>query len=381
MIGRFCALYPDTEVELLYLPSYTERLIAMAATGTMPDVVRLASEQAQSFYASGFLLPIDGFLTSERYDLSDFLDLDYSRYQGRLYALPRGGGGQRVHVTYYNRDALDQAGLAHPVFDIGRPDAAWSWDDVVTYGKKLTIRAADGTVERWGFAFNYDRWQDWVWSHGGQLARRDHAGVYTLSLNEPAGSEAIQWLADLILVHQIAPRRSEGGGMPGLFTSGRSPLVFHLTSNIHIMQASIGEAFDWSITGVPRGRAGAIGYKNFNITAISSQTKEAQLAWSFLKFLTSREMVAFESVEKNLWFPSRRSVALSPRYLRFDGPPWDRGAAVAGDSRKIEFSDHLEQTRILDLLRRTVREVFDGKQSARTALSGIKEQVNAIFRE
>lgn len=66
-------------------------------------------------------------------------------------------------------------------------------------------RAGDGTPDSWGFVvYHYIRdYMNFVWTNGGSMFNSDRT---RFTLNSPAATEALQFVADTALVHNVSPR-------------------------------------------------------------------------------------------------------------------------------------------------------------------------------
>jgi multiple sugar transport system substrate-binding protein len=111
-------------------------------------------------------------------------------YNGHVYGIP-----WRVDIRplLYRTDLFAEAGIAAP------PD---TWDDLVTYGKKLTKKGADGRIEIQGLILNtgYQEFCHWIWQGGGEVMTMD---AKTATLNTPEVIDSMQFVRDLMYKHEI----------------------------------------------------------------------------------------------------------------------------------------------------------------------------------
>ena len=100
----------------------------------------------------------------------------------------------------YRTDLFAEAGLSGP------PD---TWDDLVTYGKKLTKRGADGRITLSGVGFGYGIKNDsqdfmhWMWQGGGEAMTPD--GKKSL-LDSKEIINAMQFVRDLVYKHEVVTK-------------------------------------------------------------------------------------------------------------------------------------------------------------------------------
>ncbi len=223
LIADFERLHPDIDVELepAGTQGYTERIVVGIATNTLPDI----------FLWWNFPeLVKQGVLT----DLTPYLEtgalgvtrktwypavLNMAMVGGKVYGLPK---DFTPRVIYYNMDLFDAAGLPYPSDD-------WAWDQFLSLAKKLVVPS-----KQWGFIPPSGSYalQGWVWSNGGDFLSPDGSQALGF-VDSPKTVEAVQWLADLRLVHGVAPPpgtvEPQGGffaaGQLGMMDNGRWPIL------------------------------------------------------------------------------------------------------------------------------------------------------------
>ena len=144
MAGLFEEANPQYKVDI-QIGAY-EKFLVMIAGGVSPDVLDLPTHGAGSAVADGLFLDLRPYLTRERRLADKFpkpmLDALTSP-DGTLFMLPIEAYSI---VTWYNLDMLNGAGLTPPA-QLGQK---WNWDTMREYGRKLTKRNADGSVQVWG---------------------------------------------------------------------------------------------------------------------------------------------------------------------------------------------------------------------------------------
>jgi multiple sugar transport system substrate-binding protein len=145
-------------------------------------------------------------------------------YDGHVYGIP-----WRIDIRpmLYRTDLVAEAGFKGP------PD---TWDDLVTYGKKLTVKAADGKMERAGIGIGLGVKSDsqdfmhWMWQGGGEAMTMDGK---TATLNTKEVIDTMQFIRDLIYKHEVVTKDVLDPSYQGfqLFLAGKSAIYPHGTSN------------------------------------------------------------------------------------------------------------------------------------------------------
>ena len=128
------------------------------------------------------------------------------RDDGAIYGLPN---DFTPMVLYLSTKAFANAGVE-------KPQADWTWDDLVSVAEKTTLDSAGRNVTdpafdaadvvQWGYRvrqFPFE-WVYRLWENGGDVLSPDGTTASGY-LDSPASIEAIQFHADLLLKHKVAP--------------------------------------------------------------------------------------------------------------------------------------------------------------------------------
>jgi ABC-type glycerol-3-phosphate transport system substrate-binding protein len=164
-----------------------------------------------------------------------------------------------------------------------------------------------------------------MWAWGGDWWDEQRR---TVLLNSPESVAALQWLYDLWNRHQASPPPSytsqQGQNYNQLFGAGRLA-SFHFGGLWDADQHSKNAALDWAVSPIPKGPRGRFGYGFMAIYAVSSNAKNPDGAWEWIKFMTSPE--GYESKGGDLQAsPARKSMAAQAQQkMRSLGWMIDRG--------------------------------------------------------
>jgi multiple sugar transport system substrate-binding protein len=143
----------------------------------------------------GLVRDLTPFINSDlAFREDDFYPGTLERYQwdGGTWALPT---TLNYRLIFYDKDAFDEAGLAHP-------EAGWSWDDLLVAAKALTQKEGE-QVSRWGFVAN-DQAYRLVESRIGALID-DSSDPPVPRFDDSDVVEAVRWYASLYLEHEVMP--------------------------------------------------------------------------------------------------------------------------------------------------------------------------------
>jgi multiple sugar transport system substrate-binding protein len=202
-IAAFRQRYPDVTVK----PDYTdynnlnEKLTASIAGGQPYDVMLMGIGWVPPFAAKGVLADLGkdpAQLASQYYEPV----VEAGVYEGKVYALPV---MLDTRIGIYRKDLFAEAGITEP---------PKTFAEMREYGRRLTQRAPDGTLQRAGLdVLSIDPRQAFetlLWANGGELFAPDGKPAF----NSPQGVEALQFMVDVIQTD-----RSEDIG----FTQPQSP--------------------------------------------------------------------------------------------------------------------------------------------------------------
>ena len=206
-------------------------------------------------------------------------------------------------VYYYNQDMFERAGLADPMQLDGAGDSTYA-TRCRDIAKKLTIRTGD-QVQQWGFMTDtdgYARLTTWVRAHGGDWF--DPNNPLNFTGDEGGAVEALSLLQEMIWVdgstHPEYPHAEFRAGNVAMIEDGIHAVLGRY-------DAQIQDAFNWNIAPVPVGPNGRKAYTGDDGFVIWRNTPNAEAAWRFVKFLTSKEgqeiNIAYEGLA-----PVRRSA-------------------------------------------------------------------------
>ena len=307
---------PNIKVNWIQIPeNYDEKTMAMVAAGTPPDTAFVTNGNFQGYVKDGLLLDItdplkgDPVLGASDYFIEPQEEERCTR-DGRWYGI---GSCWVAPHFYVNLDIFEAEGIDPPSND---PAEAWTWDHFLEVSKQLTIDVNGNHPDDDGFdADNMERWAvDWpTWSiplhaaiasNGGQWMDYDTGLVV---IDQPEATEALQAVADLQLVHKVAPRSSalESLGMSNtqMLETGKLAMAVDgswALSWITKINATLG-------TGVlPKFKQPATDMQA-HIHCGFSGSKYPDEAWQWLRFLGT-EFYQLGFLKIGLWLPSQTAL-------------------------------------------------------------------------
>lgn len=371
---EFEAAHPGVRVQIEQIPGsgqYAPKLLMMHVTGSVPDVVTLDASSAAVFIDNNVLWDLVPFIENDGgIDLDDYFEnvVKIARRGDALYAIPL---DFTPMVMYYNKRLFDEAGVPYP-------REGWTWDDFLETARKLTV-FPEGARSPAQYGFNFENamplWVLWLWTNGADVLDPEgkRAGGY---FDGPKSVEAVRFLVDLMTKHRVAPHLKESAAAGvDLFRSGRAAMDL----KGHWMMIDYrADGIDFGVVGLPTNNGARVTVVYEAGLAITRKAKHPELAWEYIKFMTS-EQVQVRRVASGLAISANREAAahfagnpVEDTFLdevRYARPPW--GASV----ERYPFIEELGREMMEDILH------SDGKLPVEQALRQTAKLIDAALAE
>lgn len=330
--------HPDVTIEFIPIQGtdwneYFAKVLTMIASGTVPDLMSVATEGTQLFAGKGLAAPLDDFIKRDQDTMVEFFAdvhpslVEAMMYEGSLYELPHSFNSANMFI---NTQLFEENGYEYPADN-------WDKDRFYTIAKDLT---GDNGGPPFGYGWTnrlWGSWMPWIFVNDSNLLTEEHApgGEWLWDTfyanqadigergggwrwqepqaNAAANIEALEFVVQM-MQEGITPSVSEGGGdlLQGFFTSnslGMTPAGGFWAGGLHEAGMDIG-AFDvqffpkWKSQRHQFGTAGLV---------MVEESPSKDLAWEYMKYYVSKE--AMEVVfAGNYSTPTRRSMMTAERY-------------------------------------------------------------------
>jgi multiple sugar transport system substrate-binding protein len=328
-ITAFETATPGAKVKLTVLPyeELWQKLAAQMATGQTPDVIygdfsllRYALDGklldlTERLKSDAVLSQPDAFITN----MTDDMQAKYGTQ--RVHALIM---GTWVPILYFNRDIFDAAKEPYPTED-------WTWDDLRIAAQRLTKPADKQYGFQFGTTLDNVGWMWWGQQPGDFWATPQIFPEKT-QFNSPAGLEVMSLYHTLSAQDKSAVSPEEGKTYDvyaGAFGAGK---VAMYTGGDWDAGWSFRELpFKWGMTLTPKMRKDYRPSLNTMLSSnvISASTKNPDLAWAFIRFLTASPEGATVIGQGAYETPVLREVATSKAIMQ---PEW----AVPGYEARVK---------------------------------------------
>lgn len=304
-IPTFEKLNPDIKVKLHVIPSaevhdkVTISLIGESATDVITGYYRWFKEWG----AKELVKNLQKYVY--QVNRADFYDSPWENasYNGNPYGIPH---RYDIEGMVYNKRMFKEAGL-------DPEDPPQNWEELVEYGKALTISA-----EQYGFGLiGGDRphcmvqLTSFVHQSGGRFLSKDFSKV---TVNKPEAVRGIKFWVDLLRKHKIAPKGAteyDDLDIIHMFEAGKVAMLYigpwfwdWIDRDVPEMAPHIASAV------LPKGPVQRSATSKGWASGISWHTEHEKEAWRWIHWFTSSGVMA----EFCRSLPPRKSAAQHPRF-------------------------------------------------------------------
>jgi ABC-type glycerol-3-phosphate transport system substrate-binding protein len=198
-------------------------------------------------------------------------------------------------------------------------------------------------------------------------------------LNRPPAPDALQWRADLLTKHNVAPTAEDLKDLPlgarGLFQQGR--LGMFTVGSWALVDVETAAQMPWSVAPVPAGKAGRRTLAGGAMYGLLKEGKQHDAAWDLAADLVMGDAARVIATESSM-LPSLKPM-IKPEGLPHYKPEWLRVIqASMGVARHPHYSHprYLEMTQVFSA---ELGPVWRGQKAARDAADEIVRQVNPLL--
>jgi multiple sugar transport system substrate-binding protein len=381
----FAQEVPSIKVTIANVPSaqYQDKLLAGLAAASGPDVFRDNPADAIPLIQQGHLRELDALLKSTRdgwYGSKDVKPgvMDWGRTRGKQYGFPMGTGA--YYAFSVNRNLFRNAGLPEPPLKYDEP--AWTFDRVLDHARNLTKRGAAGADQ-----LGIDLGMSWSFLHplvmsfgGGFMDPK--TGEFRW--HEAPATEAIQWMADLRLKHQVAPTSAEATGGLLTFEKGRSGLKWSTFNLAMYLLTTVGDQFEWDILP-PAHQTGKKPVVWFYVSwwVLNKATKVSDAAWTFMNWVSGPKG---QRVEVEYTWTAPHFFSLDDKFgLRMGAGGKTKNLAVARDFMPYTSPERPElnprYSESMRVLNPALTSIAEGEMTAKQGMEQIKSQMDSLLKQ
>lgn len=310
LFAEFNEQYPDIKLKAQGIPSgdwatFSNTVATRLAGGQKIDIIQVATEGQRLFASKGVLEDLAPYMERDQDVVDDYFDdinpnlVDFNETyasgpDGETVFIP---GGYNTMAMYLNKPVFDAAGVAIP------EDGNWTWDEYLAAAEQ--IKDATGAYVCGGGSGYFTDVMPWLTTNGTSTFNEDWSEP---TFDSEAAVESAEFARQLV-ERQLVPE--PGGQFDGeaayqqgklaCLSGGRWPTIG--VRNLDMVEDTV--IVNWP---TKTGNGSPVGWDAWNITK-NSQNKEA--AWTFIKFLMSKEAGEYFASIGGTIVPARDSVAAS----------------------------------------------------------------------
>ena len=375
----FEAQHPQYTLELIPAENETEKALALMAAGTPPDVYWNRVRASQVFIRRDALVDLLPLMKRDKLSQDDFWPsaIRAYTYKGGFFGLPTSASSNAV---YFNKIHFRAVGLPLPT-DLEK-QGKWNWDALVDTARRLTRSDASGK-KLWGVArpSGLTLTVQYMWQNGGTPFSEDRTQSLITSA-EVVGAE--QWLADLVLKHQVCPPVGDPddgdtafrvNGVVAMQQAGRFAMPA-------IVQGTQAGTVDPGMVVAPKGPKKDTTRGDDLAASILKTSKVVEAAWAYAKHWASEEgqLVVLKS---NRSYTSRRSIARNPGILSQVLNPWEDGETYFTGLQRGEVFPVTPKfvPQVRDTFDREERLAHAGTKTVRDAMQTAHTEIAPLLKE
>ncbi len=352
----------NVEYEVIGFNDYFTKLQTQATSKTLPDVFEINYENFVTYANNGVLKDFTEIAKSdETFDESVLTKgvIDHFKFQDKLYGLTEKFSNV---VMYYNKDLFDAAGLEYP-----QPD--WTWEDELKAAKALTKDGVYGTYS----PVQYNELYKTVAQNGGSLF--DAEGNPTINSKE--NIEAAQWMIDKMNKYNVQPTPEQ--------MSGKSPEDMFKNGEIAMLRTGswmlgvFGDVpFTWDIALEP-ANTDKVHHVFVDGIIASANTKHADAAWKFIKFMSVDPTATKLRVESGWDLPVVDNEEVRESFLSIEKPE-SREVIFEALETGIVPPTVLNYSRVQDKINEELSKAVIGQVTVEEGLKEAQAKVEKIVK-
>jgi multiple sugar transport system substrate-binding protein len=360
--------YPNITVkfETDTFDGYFPKLQAQLASNSAPDIISMQSLRNPTFASKGAFEPLEPYIQKT----PDFHAEDFDKtmmsalsWKGQQMAIPYDLG---PYVLYYNKDIFDKNKVPYPTDNM-------TWDEF-----KQKAKATTKEGETYGFIFrNYiDQLVPWIWSNGGDYMNAD---ATKSMLQEPAATEAIQFLSDLVHKDKVAAPFTDPGNANWYreqFYAGK--IAMYVDGPWNFVNVRSKAKFNWDIAKMPAGKAGSVSFVNGSGFGISAKSKYKEEAWKAITVILGKEGEDYLASTGRA-FPGRKSSG--EIFAKASDKPQNLKAIYSASEKARPYAVTTNWVEVEKVIDRDLDKVWTQNAAAAEVTKGLQEPFDKLLTD
>ncbi len=353
------------KVELVPYGEYDQKMQVMLSSGNAPDIFWLNREGFMFYAEGGKLLPLDGYIERDNYDLDQFFPqaVDELVVGGKMLAMP-----MVYHSGYaglfYLKDAFDEEGLEYP-------NENWTYEDQYLKAAKALTKDTDGDgkIDQFGSTFGTALWgqiQVMIFSYGGRILNDDG----TEAVLGDKATRAIGFMRDLALIHKVVPPLNSEvafrNGIVGMEPGG----YWNIGDNLKQLDK------EWDAAPLPKGPAGSVAAWGAGaLFCVPENAEYPDQAWEYIKYLLTDERERFY-MEQGYNPSSKPEIAEEFRDQKGLAPFID----ALYDHRRAILPHNYRQNEMKRAIQSSFELIISGEMGLEEGMEKMRKDLNTVLK-
>lgn len=334
------------------------KIVTSIGAGAAPDVMYIGSRWIPALAEMGAIVPLDKYITPEKRDMYYKTVWNTLTYNGHVWGIAK---AMSTKVFVYNKKLFEEKGVKVPT----------NWDELLAAAKKLY----DPSHGVYGIAMagkkfvsTVTQFQQYLYANDGKIVDPD-TGKITIA--DPEAVKALEFYKELSKYAQPGIIDWTREDLVKLFESGKAAMYI---DHVHNARKALERGIDVGFFLIPGGPDSVKRYSTVIVTdcmAISSQSKNSQLALKFVNYMTSFKKQAEFDLKLGFVPPMIKEKDL-PEFQKWYWKPYIE-AIKYGYPEAVEIKDwEGTQEAILDAIQSVLLNVSDAQTALKQSTRIIK---------
>jgi multiple sugar transport system substrate-binding protein len=351
---------------------YFQKITALIAAGTPPDIGRMGVAYMPMFISRNQLMDVTDKVNTEL-NMADYYSsaFDSVKYNGRVYGVPI---GIYTLITYYNKDMFDAAGISYPSVDWKN---SWTIQEFRDIAKKLT--SGEGPNKKFGYYANLhpERSVPFFFGNGGDILSADRKSS---AMNQKPMIDAYRLLQDM-LIEGSSPSPAQLKTMPvdQMFISGRLGMLIEgqwmMPSWANAKNLRLG------VAPTPRGSQSATTANYIDQYVIFNGTKHPDETWQVVKSFIQQAAEEIMSDHGIGGIPVYRPVAEAKKAQMFNPLTLEEKNVMFNSvdySRSLPFTPNWNE--LMDVVTKTTDLIGLNETTAEAGMNKINSDITPLLK-
>ncbi len=369
---KFTEMHPNVTFEPVDIlnKEYIEKVTVMLAGGDDVDLIYTKNiPQYLTMITNDQVIDITPYVERDNVDLSIYNGAtDKLLVNDKLYGLPFRSD---LWLLFYNKDLFDKQGVPYPTDNM-------TWEEYADMCAKMSFGEGSDRVYG-GYLQNWPASVQNITIQNGQNT--------TVSTDYSFMRPAYQMALDLQKNKHIMDYASITAGSlhySGVFFNQQAATVYQGTWFVGLLlkQAREGNLnFNWGVVKAPHNSDGQEGDAVGALfpMCINSRSKNQEMAWEYLKFLTSKE--GAEIIAKYGYLPAARDQSVIDAYVKQDYFPEGCESAFEIRQLSLEVPAHPKAGMVGTVLNEENSLIMTESISLDEGIENLNSRVNEILNE